>query len=169
MTVIRQSNRQRELRDISNALTTLEGASGGGVSVVFAKGSATSSVANTTANVTWNTPTITDASVTVSSADITINEDAVYLFDVTVRTTNNNRTELIIHTEIDTGGGYTEDTDLITSDYVSRDTDQNTGAVSLHIALDLTDGDKVRFVAEGDCYGTSTLMTAGTHLRVVKA
>ena len=144
------------------------GPAGGSLSVLKAKGTATSSVANTSVDIAWDTPTINTTDCSVSGAEITIGADGVYLFDVTARTTSANRTELIIHTSIDTGGGYAEDTDEIVSDYVARDTDQDTGAVSLHTALDLDDGDKIKFTAEGDCDGTCVLMTAGTILRIIQ-
>lgn len=143
---------------------------GGALDVLKAKGTATASVANTTADVTW----VEDIAATAMEVDgddafqINILADGVYLFDVTVRTDSGHRTELFIHTEIDTGEGFAEDTDEIVSDYVSRDADQDTGAVTLSTALSLSNGDAVKFVAEGDCDGTCVLLTAGTILRVVK-
>ena len=139
--------------------------------VLKAKGLSTSSIANTTADITWDADiTATDFAIDGTNAyQVNISADGVYLFDVTARSDSANRTEMFIRTYIDVGSGFVEDTDEIVSDYTARDVDQNTGAVSLHTALDLNDGDKVKFVAEGDCDGTCVLMTAGTILRVIKA
>lgn len=136
--------------------------------VLKAKGTSTASIDDTEVDLTWDTPAINTTDITVSGADITINTDGVYLFDVQLRSTNANRTELFVYTYIDVGAGYVQDTDEIVSDYVSRDTDQNTGAVTLSTALDLDDGDKVKFAGFGDTDGTSTIMTAGTILRILQ-
>lgn len=143
-------------------------AGGGSVyTICKAKGTSTSSVANTTADITWGTPTInTGSDVSVSGADITINTTGTYRISVQLRSDSNNRTELFIRTYVNTGGGYAEDTDEIVSDYVSRDADQNTGAVNLITALSLTAGTDIKFVAEGDTDGTCVLMTEGTILLV---
>lgn len=101
-------------------------------------------------------------------SDININKDGVYKFTVTLRTTSNNRTELFVRTYIDTGSGYVQDTDEIVSNYVARDADQNTGAVTLITALDLAKGTLVEFRGEGDCDGTCTGLDEGTILLIEK-
>lgn len=135
--------------------------------IIKAIGTSTASVQNTAADLTWGTPSITHADVTVSSADVTANADGTFLFDVTARTDSANRTELFVRAYLDTGGGYVALGDDIASCYVSRDTDQDTGGVTLSTALELNSGDKVKFDAYGDCDGTCVLLTAGTILRVV--
>ena len=142
------------------------GISDGIVKVLKAKGTATGSMDDTEIDLTWGNPTINTSDISVSSADITINTDGIYIFDVSLQTTNANRTELFIRTYVDTGGGYVQDTDEIVSDYVSRDTDQNTGGVTLSTALDLNDGDIIKFAGFGDTDGTCVANTAGTILRI---
>ena len=150
---------------VASGLPSWAAAAGGGsISVCKAYGTSTSSVANTTTDVTWGAPSISTSDITVDEEDITINTTGTYTFDVTVRTDNNNRTELFIRTFIND----VEQTDDIVSDYVARDTDQNTGAVNLNTVFELSATDDVRFLAEGDCDGTCTLLTAGTILRVLK-
>lgn len=144
--------------------------SGSSVSLIKSKGTSTASVDDVEADLTWGSPPISDSSVSISGADITINESGNYVFDVTARTVNDNRTELIIRTYIDSDGvsGYTQDTDEIVSDYVSRDTDQDTGSVTLSTAIYLAAGAKIKFAAFGDTDGASSLTTAGTLLRIMK-
>ena len=142
-------------------------AGGSAGTILMATGSNTDSIANTAVDVTWAKADIADAALTISSAELTAVGDGIREFDVSVRTTSNNRTELIIRTYLDTGSGWVEQTDYTASDYVARDSDQNTGGASLHFAINLSGGDKVKFEAEGDCDGTCTLTTAGTLLRAV--
>lgn len=139
--------------------------SGSSRSLLMSTGSNTDSIANTTADLTWAKADIADPALTITGAELTVVGDGVREFDVSVRTTSNNRSEVIIRTFLDTGSGFVEQTDYIASDYVSRDSDQNTGGCSLHFAINLSDGDKVKFEAEGDCDGTCSLLTSGTLLR----
>ena len=114
----------------------------------------------------WTTTTISGAPVTISGSDITIDSDGTYLFTVTLRVDNGNRTELFIRTYIDTGSGYVQDTAAIVSDYISRDADQDTGSVTLSYAFELEDGDKIQFRGFGDTDGTCIGLNAGTVLIV---
>lgn len=118
--------------------------------------------------IAWNSPAIGSGSpnISISGSQITIDADGTYKFMVTLRTDSANRTELFIRTYINTGSGLTQDTSEIVSDYVSRDTDQDTGAVSLMTALELTDGDVVEFRGFGDTDGTCVGLDAGTILLV---
>jgi hypothetical protein len=154
--------------DYNTEWTTAAG--GGGVyDIVKAKGNLSSaSFANTENALPWNSPTIGSGSsnVTISGSSITIDSDGTYKFTVTLRTDSSNRTELFIRTYIDTGSGLIEDADETVSDYVSRDSDQDTGAVTLVTALELTDGDIVEFRGFGDCDGTCVGLDAGTILLV---
>ena len=110
-----------------------------------------------------------NANVTVSGSQITIGVAGTYKFTVTLRTDSSNRTELFIRTYIDTGGGLTQDTDEIVSDYVSRDGDQDTGAVTLTTALTLAVDDIVEFRGFGDTDGTCIGLNAGTILLIERA
>jgi len=138
-----------------------------------AKGNLSSASFDDTENVIpWNSFAIDGGSaVTLSGtpqSDININTTGIYKFSVTLRTDNSNRTELFIRTYIDTGSGYTQDTDEIVSDYVSRDSDQDTGSVTLVTALSLNAGDLVEFRGFGDTDGTSIGLDAGTILLIEK-
>lgn len=143
-------------------------AGGGSVyTLAKAKGNTSgASIANTTADIVWATPTIAGTAIAFGGAEITVSADGTYKFTVTLRTDSNNRTELFIRTFLDTGAGYVEDTDAIVSDYVSRDADQNTGAITLIDAFALTSGDKVKFQGEGDCDGTCIMLDPGTTILV---
>ena len=148
----------------SNLPSWAAAAAGSSISVCKAYGTSTSSISNAITDVTWGTPSISTSDISVLAEDITINTTGTYAFDVTVRTDSNNRTELFIRTYIND----VEQTNDIVSDYVSRDIDQNTGAVNLNTVFELSATDVIRFEAEGDCDGTCVLMTAGTILRVMK-
>jgi len=135
-----------------------------GTTVLKAKGISTASVANTEADITWDTPQINTTNITVSSEKITIVTTGVYIFDVSLQTQSNHRTELIINTYVDS----VQDTDETASNYAARDTDQDTGGVTLSTALSLTAGEVVKFTGYGDCDGTCVMLTAGTILRIQK-
>jgi len=124
------------------------------------------SFANVENNIVWAAADITSADLTLSGADITIDTTGTYKFTVTLRTDNGNRTELFIRTYIDVGSGYVEDANRTVSDYVSRDTDQNTGAVTFIDMIELTATDQVQFRGFGDTDGTSTALNAGTILLI---
>lgn len=132
-------------------------------SLMKAKGNTSAaSIANTSADITWAAASISSSDVSVSGVDLTINTTGTYKFTVTLRTDNDNRTELLIKTFFDTGSGYAQDTDAIVSNYVSRDIDQDTGGITLIDVFELESGDKVKFQGEGDCDGTCTMRDAGT-------
>lgn len=136
----------------------------------LALGTSTESVQNLTKNLEWNTPEVSDSDITIGGADnseITFAVAGDYQIDVTARVTGNNRVELLVRTDKDTGGGFSELTSHIASNYTLRDTDQNTGGTTLSTMLTLAAGDKLRFRAEGDTDGAATLTPAGTILRVV--
>lgn len=61
-----------------------------------------------------------------------------------------------------------QDTDSIVSDYVARDGDQDTGAVSLLDAFVLNVGDKVEFRGFGDTDSFCTGLDPGTVLLIEK-
>jgi hypothetical protein len=152
-------------------LTWATPAGGGGslYELVKCKGNLSSaSFANAESALVWNSPAIGSGSsnVSISGSEITIDTAGTYKFTVALRTDSNNRTELFVKTYIDTGGGLTEDTDEIVSDYVSRDADQDTGAVTLITALELDAEDVVEFRGEGDTDGTCVGLDAGTILLI---
>ena len=145
-------------------------AGGGSVyELVKCKGNLSSASFDDTENaLSWNSPVIGSGSsnVSVSVSEITIDTAGTYKFTVTLRTDSANRTELFIRTYINTGSGLTQDTDEIVSDYVSRDTDQDTGAVTLITALELDAEDVVEFRGFGDTDGTCVGLDAGTILLI---
>lgn len=117
--------------------------------------------------ITWGAATLnTGSDVSVSGSEITIATTGTYKFTVTLRTDNGARTELFIRTYLDTGGGYVQDTDEVVSDYVARDGDQDTGAVTLLTALNLNAGDKVEFRGFGDTDNFCIMLDPGTILLV---
>ena len=137
--------------------------------IVKAKGNLSSAnFANVENALVWASPVIGSGSsnVSISSSEITVDVTGTYKFTVTLRTDSGNRTELFIRTYIDTGSGFVQDTDEIVSDYVARDTDQDTGAVTLVTALELDDGDIVEFRGFGDTDGTCVGLDAGTILLI---
>ena len=157
---------------VGSSLRYLDDNSGGSSSSVYAlwkaKGdNSGTSLANTAADIGWNSWAIDGGSdVTILGADVTIATAGTYKFTVTLRVSGNNRVELYIRTFIDTGSGYTQDTDEIVSDYVLRDTDQLTGSVTLTTALALDAGDDIKWQGEGNADGTCTALDPGTILLV---
>lgn len=119
---------------------------------------------DTEVDLTWSAFEIDQTDCTLSGTEITINKDGIYKFTVTLRTDSGNRTELFIKTYVNTGAGYAQNTAAIVSDYVSRDADQDTGSVTLTYALDLDDGDTVKFAGFGDTDGACIGLDAGTVL-----
>jgi hypothetical protein len=125
------------------------------------------SVSNTEAAIPWNAFAINpNSDVTISGSVITIGTTGTYKFTVTLRTDSSNRTELFVRTYINTGSGLTQDTDEQVSDYVSRDGDQDTGAVTLTTALALTATNTIEFRGFGDCDGSCVMLDPGTTLLV---
>ena len=62
-----------------------------------------------------------------------------------------------------------QSTNDIMSDYVARDSDQNTGGCSLHTAMNVTNTTTVlSFQAFSDADTNADLLTAGTNLRIHK-
>lgn len=157
------------LKGIDTAIGNFSSSS---VKVLLAVGTATTSIANTEVDVEWDTtPDLNTTNVTINGTnpeEIEINTDGVYLFDVSVRSQGNNNVELLLSTYVDYGAGFVSRSDYVSSNYASLDADQDTGNASLHIALDLDNGEKVKFSAYGDADGTAVLMTAGTLLRVTQ-
>jgi hypothetical protein len=143
------------------------GAGGGGSYALWqAYGSMSSvSFSNTENNITWGSLAINpNSDISLSGSEITINTAGVYKFTVTLRTDSSNRTELFVKTYLDNGAGYNwRNTDIV-SDYVSRDNDQDTGAVTLITALSLSATNKIQFRGQGDCDGTCVSLNDGTIL-----
>jgi hypothetical protein len=161
-----------ELDELTDGSTTSLHSHAGGASVyelVKCKGNLSSASFDDTENaLSWNSPVIGSGSsnVSISGSEITIDASGTYKFTVTLRTDSANRTELFIRTYINTGAGLTQDTDEIVSDYVSRDADQDTGAVTLITALELDATDVVEFRGFGDTDGACVGLDAGTILLV---
>ena len=125
-------------------------------------------------DLTWGTPVITNVNYySLNSNQITFNSIGTYLIDMSVRTTNNNRSELIIEMYIN---GSISANDIM-SDYVARDGDQNTGGCSLHTALNVTNTTTIiSFTAHSDADGNASLgegsepivVVPGTNIRINK-
>ena len=133
----------------------------------LAIGTSTASIANLTVDLTWDTPEISDSDITLASNELTFAVAGTYSIDLSARTTGNNRVELFLRTFKDTGSGHVELTDHTAANYMSRDTDQNTGSVVLSTMFTLAAGDKLKFQCTGNTDGTGTLTTAGTILKIL--
>jgi|5B_taG_2_1085324.scaffolds.fasta_scaffold00216_18 hypothetical protein len=153
------------------------------VSTMLAVGTSTASVANTTVYASWDTASsdaLADASGKIQIDDedsgtdtsdatiVNIHADGRYLIDCSFRISGNNRVEAFCRTWLDTGSGFVRQSMHTASNYSSRDTDQNTGTVTLSTLLSLSDGDKLKFQAEADADGTANLVLNGTLLRIVR-
>lgn len=145
-------------------------AGGGGVySMLKAKGNVAGVSFDDVENaLDWALAFNTGADVSVAGSEITVSNAGTYKFTVTLRTDSGNRTELFIRTYFDAGGTgtFVQDTDEIVSDYVSRDADQDTGAVTLTTSLQLAADDVIEFRGFGDTDGTCVGLDAGTILLV---
>jgi hypothetical protein len=146
-------------------LSASGGDAGGGLGIMLFRGTSTASIANVEANLEWADPAIdtTSAAFTKTSAStIRCVTAGTWKFTVQVRTTSNNRSELVVQALRNESA---EANDVV-SDYVARDTDQDTGGVTLTYVVTLAANDTVRFTALSDADGTSSLLTQGTSLFV---
>jgi uncharacterized Zn ribbon protein len=100
--------------------------------------------------------------------EIDINEAGDYQIDCTARASGDNRIELFVKLYYDNGTGWRNITAQQASNYSSRDTDQNTGGVTLSTLVSLNAGDKIKFISHADADGTAALLTNGTLLRIIK-
>ena len=132
------------------------------MTLMKAYGTSTASIANTLADLTWDTAVIPAAGVSTAGEEIRFAVSGVYTFTVSARSTNDNRAEMFIRSYIN---GVEQAQDVV-SDYVARDSDQNTGGVTLSTAFDVTAGDRVSFKAFTDADNTATLERSGTFIIV---
>ena len=162
---------------IKGALQDLETAvEATSISTMLAVGTSTASVANTTVYASWDTSSsdaLADSSnkIVVNDSDATqidISADGRYQIDCSFRISGNNRVEAFCRTWLDSGSGFVRQSMHTASNYSSRDTDQNTGTVTLSTLLSLSSGDKLKFQAEADADGTANLVLNGTLLRIVR-
>ena len=123
----------------------------------------TASIANTNVDIPWNTERKKDGDFTHSanSTDVTCNFTGEVEVIATARTTGGNRVEAILTLLINN----VAQTGAIDSNYMSRDTDQNTGSVTLHWWTTVTSGDIIKINVQGDTDGTATL-TTGTRIDI---
>jgi hypothetical protein len=153
------------------------------VSTMLAVGTSTASVANTTIYASWDTASsdaladstgniqIDDEDSGTDTSDNTIINIAAagrYQIDCSFRISGNNRVEAFCRTWLDTGSGFVRQSMHTASNYSSRDTDQNTGSVTLSTILSLSSGDKLKFQAEADADGTANMVVNGTLLRIIR-
>ena len=150
----------------NGAWAIASGGGGGGVYTIakFTANSTAQSFSNVEAQVQMPVVAFnTGSDISVNGTNrYTINSTGTYKISFTCHTNNNNRTELILRLYVNS----VFQTGEIASNYVSRDTDQNTGGVTLDTAVQLTAGDDIYFTAEGDCDGTCTKIQNGTRLIV---
>lgn len=150
------------------ALLTAIGAQPAGKIQVFkAAGTSTASIQNLTVDLAWAAPEITHDDVSVSGVDITFATAGTYTIDCTAKAAGTNRVEMILQLYEDPGEGYAAKTNDIVSDYIMRDSDQNTGAVTLSTAIAVGAGTKIKVDCHGDADGTVSLVTAGTNMRIM--
>jgi hypothetical protein len=112
-----------------------------------------------------------DPADTPDPAAIHVSGDGVYQIDCTVQSSNaSDRVGMVLRLYIDTGSGYTQASELRSSNYASRGTASIvTGSTHLNTLLSLSAGDKIKFTAMGNfASGTTTLTSNGTYLRIVK-
>jgi hypothetical protein len=146
------------------------------VSTMLAVGTSTASVANTTIYASWDTSSsdaLADSTnnIVVNDSDATqidISAAGRYQIDCSFRMSGNNRIEAFCRTWLDTGSGFVRQSMHTASNYSSRDTDQNTGVVTLSTILSLSSGDKLKFQAEADADGTANMVLNGTLLRIIR-
>ena len=146
------------------------------VSTMLAVGTSTASVANTTIYASWDTSSsdaLADSTNNIvvndsDAAQIDISADGRYQIDCSFRMSGNNRVEAFCRTWLDTGSGFVRQSMHTASNYSSRDSDQNTGSVTLSTILSLSSGDKLKFQAEADADGTANMVTNGTLLRIIR-
>ena len=146
------------------------------VSTMLAVGTSTASVANTTIYASWDTSSsdaLADSTNNIvvndsDAAQIDISADGRYQIDCSFRISGNNRVEAFCRTWLDTGSGFVRQSMHTASNYSSRDTDQNTGSVTLSTILSLSSGDKLKFQAEADADGTANMVVNGTLLRIIR-
>jgi hypothetical protein len=169
---------------IKGALQDLETAvDATSISTMLAVGTSTASVANTTVYASWDTASsdaLADASGNIQIDDedsgtetrddtiINIHANGRYQIDCSFRISGDNRVEAFCRTWLDSGSGFVRQSMHTASNYSSRDTDQNTGTVTLSTLLSLSSGDKLKFQAEADADGTANLVLNGTLLRIVR-
>ena len=136
---------------------------------IKAQGTSTADTSNGAVDVTWASPSITGTSFTVNGADITCNVDGTYIFMFAVVINYDNRSELTIQVELDTGGGYVAQAGEIMQDYVTRDANQDDGGVSMSTAFELTAGDRIKLTAVSviDGSGTAALVPNGTRVVIM--
>lgn len=135
-------------------------------SLLKAIGSSTASISNLTVDLTWSSPEITHDNITVSGSDITFDTGGTYEITCSAHCDATNRVELIVQMYKDTGSGYSALTNEVASNYATRDTDQNTGSVTLATALTVNDGDAIKLDCLGDADSSVSLTVAGTILRI---
>ena len=116
--------------------------------------------ANVQGNLNW-TNDFTSSHVTrTTSTTFRADATGTYKFTISVRITGNNRVELILRTF---KNGVVDNAE-IASNYVIRDTDQNTGGFTHVVVYELTVNDTVRWTMQGDADGTCVGEDDGTNV-----
>ena len=108
--------------------------------------------------VTWDSPTIEDDGYSISAGEVTIGSelDGKWLL-VNIQINGdgfNNRTQVVIELQQDTGGGYS--TLIRSSNYNSRDSDQNEGATSINgFLVQVSEDDKLKVMCANNTDGAA--------------
>ena len=165
-----QRQLNEELTDHETRITSLEGGGGGSYTPVTfsAQGTATAN-ATTEQTLTWETPFITDAAFSASGGNTLVcNTAGTYLFFATVQVGCTNRCELSINTYLDTGSGFTVQSQYVARAYVTRDASQDQGGVVAVGLIALSAGDELQWRAFGETDGgaAATLQPNGTRIGI---
>ena len=108
--------------------------------------------------VTWDEPTKQDDGYSISSGEVTIGPelDGKWLL-VNIQINGdgfNNRTQVVVELQQDTGGGYS--TLIRSSNYNSRDSDQNEGTTSINgFLVQVSEDDKLKVMCANNTDGAA--------------
>lgn len=149
---------------------TLPGGGGGGSAgtLAGAQGTLTSSAASGVI-LSWS-ESVAHPDVTISGTEITFAADVDLQIAVSAGIENDNRAELKITTEIDSGAGYVAQPGFTASNYSNRDSNQNEGDTVLIFVHSFSAGDKIRFTATAvKDGGTDSLLPDHTRFTCISA
>lgn len=168
---------------VAQAIAALGGGGGGYAGPSFYQAGLTGNVALQSASgtnpplpvatVAWDDEQIADAGFSNSSGEITIGsalDGMMGVFNVHILGDGfNNRTQVVVELEVDTGSGFS--TLVRSSNYNSRDSDQNEGATSITGYLrELATGDVYRVrVGNNNDGDVGVMASSGTYISIQAA
>jgi hypothetical protein len=118
------------------------------IPVFTARTTMTTNIANTNADITWNTEIKKDTGFThaAASTDITFDFDGWVDISFSVGIDGaNSRVATTASAYINTGGGFSKITTDIATNYAARNTDIQMGGVVLNFVLQVSNGDVIKF------------------------